>query len=44
MVGEMPPGTCAVERVLEELLPSHPAGPDIALMCLLKQTPLKLRC
>lgn len=29
-VGEMPSGTCAVERVLEEL-PSHPADLDIVL-------------
>lgn len=29
-VGEMPSGTRAVERVLEEL-PSHPADPDAAL-------------
>lgn len=29
-VGEMSSGTCAVERVLEEL-PSHPADLDIVL-------------
>lgn len=30
VVGEMPAGSCAAERVLEEL-PSDPADPDMAL-------------
>ena len=36
-VGEMPSGTCAMERVLEEL-PSHPADLDIALTSVFAET------
>lgn len=33
----MSSGTCAAERVLEELL-SHPAGPGTALTCVFAET------